>query len=258
MATSNKQSKKQTRVKKNKKKYGQKTVIKDDRIHKGIFILLIISLLLNCIAVRHFATYNHNKVKKVTKIEKVIPENIVFLGDSLTYRYDLEKYFGNNHNIVNSGIDGNTTEDILDNMKSRVYNYNPSKVFILIGTNDIIKDKTSTEISTNIEKIIENIKENRPGCKIYLESLYPVNNGNDRKIRSNTVQSRTNETIEEINKTIKKYCQKNNITYIDLYNDLIDDDNNLKLDYTVEGLHLSDEGYEVITKKLTKYIDDEV
>ena len=35
---------------------------------------------------------------------------------------------------------------------------------------------------------------------------------------------------------------------------LTDKDGNLKLDYTKEGLHMSDEGYKVVTKKLKKYI----
>ena len=37
-----------------------------------------------------------------------------------------------------------------------------------------------------------------------------------------------------------------------MYKELSDDDGNLKLEYTREGLHMSDEGYEVITKKLNK------
>ena len=51
------------------------------------------------------------------------------------------------------------------------------------------------------------------------------------------------------------YCSKNNITYIDIYNELRDEDGNLKLEYTKEGLHMSDDGYKIITKKLKKYVE---
>ena len=46
------------------------------------------------------------------------------------------------------------------------------------------------------------------------------------------------------------------ITYVDLYNKLIDDDGNLNISYTKDGLHISSEGYECITKELMKYIKD--
>ena len=169
-----------SRVKSNQKLYkkskaNQKNTI--DAINKELIIILIISLLINAFATVHFITYNHQiKTKIKTKIEEkeVVPENIVFLGDSITEYYDLETYYSD-YNIVNSGISGNTTDDIINDMKKRVYQYNPSKVFLLIGTNDLNKGKTKDEIVENIEKIITEIKENRKNSIIYLESIYPVN-----------------------------------------------------------------------------------
>lgn len=217
-----------------------------------IFVILFILLLgFSSFSVYIFITY---KPKAITKtVEKVVlDENIVFLGDSITYRYNLEKYFPNN-SVVNSGIDGNNTQDILDNLKERVYRYNPSKVFLLIGTNDILyKDKE--EIIDNIKKIIDNIKKERPNCKIYLESIYPINDTDDGKIDHDTVGTRKNDDIKKINKELELYASKNNITYINMYDQLIDEDGNLNLEYTREGLHLSDKGYEVVTDNLKKYL----
>ena len=53
---------------------------------------------------------------------------------------------------------------------------------------------------------------------------------------------------------LKKYCNDKNCTYLDMYSLLEDKDGNLKLEYTREGLHMSDKGYEVITKELKKYM----
>ena len=69
------------------------------------------------------------------------------------------------------------------------------------------------------------------------------------------VNFRKNDDIKEINKELKKYCKDNKITYIDMYDLLKDDDDNFDSIYTNDGLHPNDEGYEVITKKLKKYID---
>lgn len=222
-----------------------------------IIITLVIVIFL-CIISNVYTLFiykTHPKIKEKVKIvEKYkIPENIVFLGDSITEYYDVNKYFSNNR-VVNSGISGNITDDILKNMEERVYQYNPSKIFLLIGTNDLTHKKDNKEIISDIEEIIEKIKENRPETKIYVESIYPVNDEDNEKINHNMVSKRKNEDIKEINSQIKKYCEKNNIEYIDLYDKLCDKDGNLKLEYTNEGLHISDEGYKFITKELEKYI----
>lgn len=220
---------------------------------KVIFVIFVLLLFcFSCFSVYVFVNYEPEVKTNIVK-ETVVDENVVFLGDSITDFYDLEKYFSGMH-VVNSGVDGNTTDNILNNMKERVYDYNPSKVLILIGTNDITNDKNVDEIFDNIKKIIEQIRENRPYAEIYLESIYPVNDTDDSKINHEMVNGRKNDTIKEINSKLREYSKKNDVIYIDMYSKLSDDDGNLKLDYTKEGLHLSDKGYEVVTKVLEKIL----
>ena len=171
------------------------------------------------------------------------------MGDSITEMYDLEKYFPDDP-VVNSGVGGNTTDDILEDMQQRVYQYNPSKVFLLIGTNDLQDGKTPDEIFENIKRIVEGIQENRPEAKIYLESIYPVN----RNFENSGAQDRHNEDIKEINKKIEEYCMEEDLTYIDLYSVLEDENGDLRAEYTNEGLHLSEEGYDIVTETLKKYL----
>ncbi|MBP5679422.1 MAG: hypothetical protein J6X28_06325, partial [Bacilli bacterium] len=90
-------------------------------------------------------------------------ENIVLVGDSIFDWYPTDKIFSD-FPIVNSGIVGNKTTDILNNMEERVYKYNPTKVFIQIGTNDIEwedSEELNEEVYQNIVKIAEGIKKNR-------------------------------------------------------------------------------------------------
>ena len=139
-------------------------------------------------------------------------------------------------------------------MNELVFKYYPKKLILLIGTNDLVHEKDTKYIIENIKKIVEEIKKKRPYTKIYIESLYPINNTNDSKISHDMVGVRKNEDIQEINKNIKNYCSNNNFTYIDMHKELLDNDGNLKLEYTKEGLHMSDEGYKVITAKLKKVL----
>ena len=224
-------------------------VIKNEKILRLIFFISIISLLYNAFSIYHFMSFNHNKIQT----EKIVPENILFLGDSITDEYDLDKYY-NKYNTVNSGISGDTTKEILDDMKGRVYNYNPSKVFLLIGTNDLNLKRSSESIVKNIKEIIDGIKEKRSNAEIYVESVYPINKDDDDKIDFEMVGIRTNKKIKNLNSKIKELCDDEKITYIDMFSVLVNKDGMLDLKYTRDGLHMSEDGYKVITNKLKEYL----
>ena len=68
------------------------------------------------------------------------------------------------------------------------------------------------------------------------------------------VGDRNNKKIKELNKRLKDYCKENGIVYINLYETLADSEGNIKLEYTKEGLHLSDKGYEAVTKIIKSYL----
>lgn len=239
----------------------EKELIKLKNLYKRKFtISLIVAFVLFFFCVISVMAYIFVKPKEKIKVEKQIPERVVFIGDSLTWMYDLKKHYSSEiykdkYYLVNSGMDGSNTEQIIYNIKNRIYQFNPSKVFLLIGTNDINQHRGKDEIVNNIEKIINKIKENNPKCKIYLESLYPINNTDDSRINMEMVgYIRNNDLINEINKDLEELSEKQKITYINIHDLLLDEERNLKLEYTIEGLHITEEGYDVITKKLKEYL----
>ena len=217
------------------------------------FICLSIFLFLILIIVISYAkdlSRDYNDLQNQFIKEK---QNYVFLGDSITNGYQLDEFY-DKYYVVNSGVDGNRTSDILNDLDNRVYRYNPTKVFLLIGINDMAGGIDNKIISSNIKKIVKQIKKNRPYTKIYIESVYPLSerpsDTNFRKI--------SNKKIILLNKKIKKICRENNLTYIDVYNELTDEKGNLKEKYTEDGLHLNGLGYYRVTKLLKKYIKEKV
>ena len=214
----------------------------------GASFMLLVGILL-CVNEQEIIKLN----SRLERLERYTynKESIVFLGDSITSRCDLNKYFPN-YNVYNSGIAGNMTKDILENMENRVFAYNPTKVFVLIGTNDLVYSGLDNDgIKNNIEEIINKIYEKNSNIKIYLESIYPVNNSINKEI----VETRTNDNIKDLNNKIEKICN-NKCTYINMYDNLTDKNGNMKRIYTVDGLHLNKIGYKVITNKLIKYLDE--
>ena len=264
--TTNKKSKKKkytTRLEKNKRIYYKNdsstyTDKKSDN-NKLILIVLTISLFVN----EFFLLKTNNLTSSIDDLNNTIEEkkdemerleddytNYLFLGDSITDYYDLDKYY-EGLPVVNSGISGNTTKDILNDMKNRVYNYNPSKVFLLIGINDLGNQKSADEIVSNIKEIITNINNNKPNAEIYIESIFPIN----KNIDEDLIKVKDNNSVIEVNKLLEKYCDEKGYTYINIYNKLLDEDGNFSEEYTDDGLHPNEKGYEIITKELKKYLD---
>ena len=249
--------------KKRQKSYKREKAFDKDKYFIA-FVIVLILLIINLFTLAYYKNKEkqekieyqkrqEEKLKVLIDKEKKKYTDIVFLGDSLTDFYDLDKYY--DIKIVNSGVSGWSTDDILNNLDEKVFKYYPKKLVLLIGTNDLIYGKDKDYIIKNIQKIVKKIIKERPYTKIYIESLYPVNNTNNQKIDKNMVKDRKNSDIKEINKKLEEYCKGNRYTYINMYDELVDKNGNLKLEYTKEGLHMSDEGYKIVTKKLKKYVE---
>lgn len=238
-----------------------KTRVKKTVINKQFVINIIFAILIFCLGVL-FLVQNVNSEKEEIKgiknpydIEVSSFDNFVLLGDSITEWYPIDEFY-DDLPVVNSGVAGYKTKDILDNLKKMVFIYNPTKVFLLIGTNDIKEDPNEKEVVSNIQKIISEIQRLRPKAKVYLQSIYPVNNGDDEKVNKNTVGDRSNDVIKSINKKLEKHYRNTDVTYIDVYSELANKEGNLDLKYTEDGLHLSNLGYLRVTKTLLPYFQD--
>ena len=114
-------------------------------------------------------------------------KNAVLFGDSLTYGYGvykkdalaclLEQRFPE-LNIINSGVDGDTTREALLRIERDVLSFNPYITTILFGTNDCAPGewsrRTVEEFQGNMEMIIDMIRLKSPKCHIILITPPPV------------------------------------------------------------------------------------
>ena len=215
------------------------------------FLLLVIAFLsLSLIDTRLNLGNNVKEIElKEISVEK---KKIIFAGDSITDRYNLDKFYNYDDKlIINSGIGGYTTDNILKRFHNLIEQHQADKMFLMIGTNDIGKGMTEDYIIENIIKIIEETKQKSPNTKIYVESIYPVNLSKRPKDKA-----RNNQIITRLNTRIEEYCKNNNITYINVYNTLIDSEGNLDASYTDDGLHLNDYAYSLVTRQLKPYVEE--
>lgn len=188
-------------------------------------------------------------------IENKVVNPIIFLGDSITEGFPVYEFFWDKP-VINRGISGDTTLWMLDRLYDGVTVLNPSKLFLLIGTNDLGNDKRPiTQVEQNIKVILDRVKEESPETEIFLLSLTPVNRTDFSYYQTQvTVGIRNNQDIEDLNMKISLAAEARGIKFIDMYTPLLDEKGELAKIYSRDGLHLSIEGYQVFYSILNPYL----
>lgn len=215
-------------------------------------LFLLVGLIVGFL-IAYTPSENNNKEKEEKTVYTVVDDNYLFVGDFYFNQYDIESSFIQTK-FVNNNKDDNTTSDILENINTNIYQYNPSDVFILLGINDLDQGILSSEINDNIKKIIEGIKENRSGAKIHVLSLLPINDSDDEIINKGYISNLNNKEISDTNTLIEKTCELEKVDYIDVYKELVDESGILNIKYTTNGLYLNDVGYQMMTDVLNEYV----
>jgi Lysophospholipase L1 and related esterases len=175
---------------------------------------------------------------------RVISGNVVLLGDSMTEGLSIYGYLPETHIV---GVNSLNTISALDQV-DKVVSYNPDKLFILLGINDIWEGGSIDEYIDRYKNLITEIKK-RTNCAIYIESLLPVS---QYAIDRNSQIS--NEIIDNANSKIENMTEELNIKYIDVNSGLKDEKGNLRSEYSNDGVHLINIYYPLWTDKLITYM----
>jgi lysophospholipase L1-like esterase len=163
---------------------------------------------------------------------------IVWLGDSITDGGEWSELFSG-YPMLNRGISADNTFGILHRLHE-VTRRQPSKIFILIGVNDIAREIPVDVILGNYKKIIGQIQIESPATTIYIQTLLPTNN--DFKDFPNH-QNKTGKILA-VNEGLKNLAKATQTKIIDLYEPFCDSTGKLDKKYTNDGLHLMGAGYQ--------------
>ena len=180
----------------------------------------------------------------IEKVSSGRTYDIAFVGDSLTNLGDFENVFADK-NCINLGIAG----DSINDCRTRLHllqQCGAKKIFLLIGINSFLISRES--LSNNIysyKRLLKKIREIYPYAEIYIESLLPTDPDISLFVPSNVICI--------FNEMLKQFSEEYGAVYIDLHSSFLSGDY-IKSSFTCDGLHLTDEGYQVWYDTVADYL----
>ena len=162
-------------------------------------------------------------------------ETIVFTGSSSVRLWrKLQEEFPD-HQIINSGFGGSQASDLLYFIDELILSYNPKKVFIYEGDNDLWAKKRPADVLDTTADIIRRIKAKNTSTQVILISAKP--SISRWKIRGK---------YKRLNRKMERFTQDDpNLFYVDVWKPMLNK-RKLKTDIFIEdGLHMNQKGYDI-------------
>lgn len=181
----------------------------------------------------------YTTTKTVTKEEFTQADfysNSVFFGDALVNGIEYYKLLGPDKVVY----DVNLTTDKAIKYVDDVVSYSPSKVFLMLGINDLNYGTRSTAtIVENYQTLVNDIHTKLPSAQIYIVSVLPIT----KSYESKTTVYIKKAGIDDLNTQLKTMAGKSNVNYIDIATAFQDGTGYLDSSVTGNGLNISSTYY---------------
>lgn len=170
---------------------------------------------------------------------------IVFTGSSsIRFWEDVQDRFPE-HQVLNTGFGGSQFSDLELYLDELILNYNPSKVFIYEGDNDIFAKKRPRKILKRAEYILGILQQRNPNMEIVLISAKP-----------SISRWKYRGRYRRLNRKLDRLASKTDgIDFVDVWYPMLNE-RKVKQDIFIEdGLHMNDKGYDIWYDVIKDYID---
>jgi len=172
--------------------------------------------------------------------------DIVFLGNSITERGEWHELIPKKR-IANRGIGGDNSFGILARLDG-IIAQGPSRIFMMVGINDLGRGLPVSVIVNNYRRIIERFQSALPKTKIYIQSVLPLN---EELLKYEYLKGK-NVQVKELNDELKKLSLQYKLDYINLHEILANQQGQLIKRFTIDGIHLKTEAYLLWVEYLKK------
>jgi lysophospholipase L1-like esterase len=196
-----------------------------------------------------FKFHYANRVKGF-KEQNLLFRNVVLVGDSITEGFEVERYFpgrrvlnrGIGGDVIGNGLPADDPRGVLRRLDDSVYDCAATDVFLMIGINDLNSGRTVAGMEEGYRDLLKQIKARVPGVKVHVQSLLPTRAGSAKQ----------NEPVRQFNARLRKLAAEFGYDYVDLHTLFKDEQGELKAEFTADGLHLTDPGYQVWRREVAR------
>lgn len=172
----------------------------------------------------------------------------LFLGDSLIAGYGVNKNkswvskLSNNILLYNAGVNGNSTVDILYRISDEISKSNPTHIFLMGGTNDLLLNRSLTHIIDNITVLIDECKKKNLEILIGIPP-YIISDMAKKLFMPSMNYDYAKDKLVLLRDELIKLCNSSEIPYVDFYTLTKD---NIVNDIYIDGIHLNEKGHEMM------------
>lgn len=186
--------------------------------------------------------------KHQDSIQKPKDGMILFIGSSSFRMWKNAKEDFNNETILNRAFGGASLTDVIYYQEDVALKYNPKKIFIYCGENDL---STSDEITGAVvferfRDLYQSLRTRFPETPIVFISLKPSPSRwelKDKMIVANTL--------------ISNYLSaQRNTTFVSIWDEMLENGVPNKNIFMEDNLHMNKEGYAIWTKKLYSLVNE--
>jgi lysophospholipase L1-like esterase len=163
---------------------------------------------------------------------------VLLVGDSNAEYFRVREYLG--PWVINRGIGQDTSAGLLRRWDDTVAPLSASDVFVLIGTNDVLRAQEETT-AANLRDILAKSGTSR----IHVLSVLPTRHDGD-----------VNDRIRLLNRRLAETVRAAEAEWIDLTSYFADDEGKLRRELTYDGLHLAGEGYAVLAQIIRRHLPE--
>lgn len=180
-----------------------------------------------------------NEVKAIQKKYESLwdssKETIVFTGSSSIRMWkNLESMFPN-HQIINSGFGGSQSSDLFQYYNELILQYNPKKVFIYEGDNDIASKKRTKDIIDTTREIINRIRERNNATQVVIIAAKP-----------SLARWKLKRKYMKLNRAFEKLCEEDSaLQFANVWDVMMDGKQVRKDIFISDGLHMNSKGYDL-------------
>lgn len=189
-----------------------------------------------------------DEVRDITKTYDTLwnteKETIVFTGSSSVRLWKSLQQSFPEHQILNTGFGGSEATDLQKHLEELVLAYNPKKVFIYEGDNDLWAGKRPNQVLGTLKDIIRRIQAKNNRTNIVLISAKP-----------SISRWKMRRKYRRLNRKMERLTKKDPLlNYADVWYPMLDN-KKLKTEIFInDGLHMNQKGYDIWYQTMKTFI----